>query len=128
MNIPQSRADRMSNDSDKDSDHALIRKRLADDLKVLVLVQVVALVIAGLSSVVPLGWTIPLIGVSVFLVAALANLYKLSTHCKFTQASSLPVSMKIYSRWGIVYPYLLFLLAPATSSIPFLIMFFMIFS
>jgi len=85
----------MSNNSVNDSDHALVQRRLVRDLKVLVIVQVVALFVVGLglylfgNDVVPntpawdgihtLCGVLALAGMIVFVVAAFWGL------CKFAR-------------------------------------------
>jgi len=93
------------------NDSALLAKqRLASDVKILVNVQIAALVIAGLGCIFDGTAVIAVIGVGVFAGAAHINLYKLArvespieNFYKLTRTGSLPVWMQIYSRWGTVY-------------------------
>ena len=105
----------MNDNSANNSDHAFAKKQHADEFRVIVIVQIVALVTAGLSFIIG-GIFLTIIGVSVSCVAAIVNFYKL-TYSQFTQTGSLPTWMKIYCRWGLVYIPLCALLIQASSFI-----------
>jgi len=101
-----------------ETDISLVKKQLARDLKIIVLVQVVALCVFGLDLFLYSGKVIPdypqwdevhllcgvlaLAGIIVFVVASLWGLGKL------TDVTFLPFRIQTYAGWGLLFFSLLF--------------------